>query len=351
MIATLVPVSPVLVLDRDANLQGQTVRWLQAAGHHVLIAASADQALEALARAPVAVALCEVSPPGPRGLQVFELLRERSPETALIMATVAADVGPAVLGLRLGVIDCLIKPFGRDRLREAVRRGVDWHKTAVSVRVLHAQVEQELAQRQRQLEASLRELSIDSDAALDALVGMLTISVPGLHEHGRRVAATCRRVAHRLGLSAEDSESLFRAALVHDLPRLAIPDAIARKAGLLLPLERALIHRLPVIGRDLCRGQRFLTHAAPIVSARYEWWDGSGYPEGLRGQTIPLTSRILAVADTFDTLHQPRTYRPAMDEAEAVAELFRGAGTQFDPDIVRAFRQAQTESDLPMSAA
>ncbi len=351
MTATVIHVDSVLIVDRDAAGQDQTVRWLQAAGHHVLTAASPDEALVTVDQAPVAVALCEVHPPGPGEFAVFEQLRARSPETALIMATAAQDVGPAVLGLRLGVIDCLIKPFGRDRLRDAVRRGVDWHRAAVSVRRKHAQVEQELVHRQQQLEASIRELSIDSDAALDALVGMLTINVPGLHEHGRRVATTCRRLAGRIGLGPGEGETLYRAALVHDLPRLAMPDALARKAGLLLPPERALIHRLPVIGRELCQGHRFLARAARIVATRYEWWDGSGYPEGLQADAIPLAARLLAVVDTFDTLLQPRTYRPAMDESEALGELLRGTGTQFDPSVVDAFQQAHADRDLPMSAA
>jgi HD-GYP domain-containing protein (c-di-GMP phosphodiesterase class II) len=162
--------------------------------------------------------------------------------------------------------------------------------------------------------------------------------------HACRVADLSRRLAQAYGLDHRVTEVLERAALVHDLPKLVVPDAILAKGGPLLPQELDLVRVGPVIGHELLLGIEFLEGAARVVRARYEWWDGSGYPRGLESEAIPIESRVLAVADTFDTLTQPRRYRAAMDDPAALAEILRCRGTQFDPDVVDALQRVLDET-------
>jgi HD-GYP domain-containing protein (c-di-GMP phosphodiesterase class II) len=165
-----------------------------------------------------------------------------------------------------------------------------------------------------------------------------------LPEHGRRVAALAGALAAELALSPDDNEVLERAALAHDLPKLIYPEAISRKRGFLLPDEVAIVRRAPDQVCDLLSKVPFLAPAAAVIRARFEHWDGNGYPRGLRGADIPLPSRILAVADTYDTLLQPRRYRPALDAAAARSEILACAGSQFDPVLVDALERIVTST-------
>lgn len=327
----------VLVVDDELGVRDLMVRWLEAAGHVVVAASSADEALARAAEVPIGVALCDIRMPGRDGLWLAEQIRQRWPETAVVMATGVQDVGSAVASLRHGVIDYLMKPFGRDRLREAVQRGLEWHREAAEARASRHQLEQAATERRTKLSAALRALQIDSREALDATLVMLTINEPQLLDHSRRVADLAVALGRSLDLPAEGIAALERAALVHDLPRLAWPEGMLRKQGPLAPEEEALVRAGPDQAYAFLSQIPFLAGAAELVRARHERWDGTGYPRGLRAEAIPLGSRILAVVDTYDTLCHARWYRAAVAERAALDELRRCAGRQFDPEIVESF--------------
>jgi two-component system cell cycle response regulator len=158
-----------------------------------------------------------------------------------------------------------------------------------------------------------------------------------LREHTDAVADMARRVAAALGLDAEDRELVARAAELHDVGKIAVPDAILAKPGPLDPVERALMERHTVIGEaivDAARGQR---PVAALVRASHERWDGSGYPDRLAGERIPLGARIVAVCDAYSAMVQERAYGEVLSAGDALEELRRCAGTQFDPRVVDAF--------------
>lgn len=327
----------VLVVDDELGVRDLMVRWLEAAGHVVVAASSADEALARAAEVPVGVALCDIRMPGRDGLWLAEQIRQRWPDTAVVMATGVQDVGSAVASLRHGVIDYLMKPFGRDRLREAVERGLAWHREAAEARASRERLERLAAERRAKLAGALRALHIDSREALDATLVMLTINEPHLLEHSRRVAELAAELGRSLDLPPEGIETLERAALVHDLPKLVWPEALVRKQGLLAPEEEALVQAGPEEGHAFLRQVPYLAGAAELVRARHERWDGTGYPRRLRADAIPLGSRILAVVDTYDTLRHDRWHRAAMAERAALDELRRCAGGQFDPEVVETF--------------
>jgi response regulator RpfG family c-di-GMP phosphodiesterase len=326
----------VLLLEDEMPLRHLISRWLRHAGYEVIAAAASEETWRALDEAAVAVAVCDVEMRG-SGLGVVERLRERFPETAVILATDLQDMDSTVESLRLGVADSLIKPVCRDRLRDAVGRGLEWHRAAVLARDIRDQLRADIELRRAHLAMALNARAIDSRAGLEATLRVLTVHDPAWLDHARRVTELARALGLLANLADDRLDTLERAALVHDVPKLMFPDSLAQKPGALLPLERELIRVAPHSGYDLLAGTEYLRIAAAIVRARFEWWDGSGYPLGLTRDAIPIESRILAVADTFDTLKQPRPYRPAMDEVAAVAEILRCRGTQFDPAVVDSF--------------
>ena len=171
----------------------------------------------------------------------------------------------------------------------------------------------------------------------DVLLRAMAEREPGLHEHTRTVAGLARRVAALLGLDPASCETVARAAELHDVGKVAIPDTILLKPGPLDPAEEEFMRRHTEIGEAIVRAAPALGPAAALVRASHERWDGNGYPDGLTGERIPLGARIVAVCDAYSAMRQERTYGHVLSDEQARAELRRCAGTQFDPAVVEAF--------------
>ena len=165
-------------------------------------------------------------------------------------------------------------------------------------------------------------------------------------KHAERVAAYGIEIARALGLARPDAAEIEFGFLLHDIGKLAMPDAILFKPGPLTSEERALMARHPVIGAEIVEGIEFLEEAARVVRSHHERWDGAGYPDGLAGDQIPLPARVFAVADVLDALTTDRPYRPRLPLAEAQRMILEGSGTQFDPSVVAAFREVDDATIL-----
>ena len=329
----------VLVVDDEASIREVFARWLASGGYAVRTAASANEALDRVHETPPAVALCDIRMPGQDGLWLANQIRRDAPETAVIMATGVQDVGPAVTSLRQGVIDYLTKPFGRDRLRESVLRGVEWHRAARDARRWRESLDHEVETKRGRLSAALSGLTVDSDEALDELLSVLTLADQDAYGHAYRVAALARSVGCAMHLSSEDMEALERGALLHDVGKLAMPDAVLRKPAPLTVEELDVIRQHPQIASELIAGVPYLTAAAELVRDAHERVDGLGYPNGSPASDVALGARIIAVADAFDTMTRPRVFRNAISASEALMELERCAGTQFDAGVVLIFKR------------
>ena len=329
----------VLVVDDEPGIREILVRWLAGVGYDVQTAASADEALRRVHDRPPAVALCDIRMPGRDGLWLAQHIRRDAPETAVIMATGVQDVNSAVTSLRQGVIDYLTKPFGRDRLRESVLRGIEWHKAATDSRRWREALDAEVDQRRGRLSDALGSLTIETDAALDGFLNALTLADRDAYAHAYRVAALAASVGCALSLPPEDMSALERAALFHDVGKLAMPEALLRKPAPLTVEEQAVIRQHPQIASDLMATVPYLAVAAELVRDAYERVDGLGYPNGTRATDVALGARIIAVADAFDAMTRPRVFRDAISPAEALLELERCAGTQFDTAVVDVFKR------------
>ena len=328
----------VLVVDDETGVRELVARWLATGGYEVRTASNADEGLQCVHDCAPAVALCDIRMPGHDGLWLAHHIRQESPETAVIMATGVQDVGSAVTSLRQGVIDYLTKPFGRDRLRDSVQRGLEWHKAAWDSRRWRESLQQEVELKRERLREALNALTIDSDHTLDGFLAVLTLADPEAYAHAYRVAALAASVGCALKLRQDDMEVIERAALMHDIGKLAMPDAVLRKPAPLTLEEQDLIRQHPQIASELIAGVPYLVAASDLVRDVHERPDGLGYPNGAPGADVALGARIIAVADAYDTMTRPRVFRDAITPREAVLELERCAGTQFDPAIVALFK-------------
>jgi HD-GYP domain-containing protein (c-di-GMP phosphodiesterase class II) len=184
----------------------------------------------------------------------------------------------------------------------------------------------------------LGSLASDDRAKLGLLVSALRLRDRDTFVHSRRTARLSLLLGRELGLNSTELTTLFLGAMLHDVGKIAVPDAVLHKPGRLTDEEWATMRRHPDDGRELLAGLDFLDGAALAVVQHHERWDGAGYPAGLRGKQIDPSARALAVADAFDVMTHHRDYRPARcSHQEALAELERCAGTQFDPHVVKVF--------------
>lgn len=315
----------VIVVEDEDSVRDLLVRWLEASGYVVAPARNAEDALARLEASPAAVALCDIRMPGKDGLWLAGRIRQRFPDTAVIMSTGVQDVHASIESMRNGVVDYLTKPFGRDRLRDAVARGVEWHQAAWDARRWSESLQHETAELRRRLEETVRKFAIASDDALDAMLVSTLLSSHGAYAHAHRVAGLSVRTGIALGLHEHALLRLNRGALVHDLGKLVIPDAVLRKPAPLTRQEQALVRTWPVVTAAIISEIPFLSDVAPIV-------------RGIHDPSCALQeARIITVADAFDAMTHARPHRDAIAPAEALIELQRCTATQFDPVVTRLF--------------
>lgn len=252
----------------------------------------------------------------------------------------------------------------RDRSRETMRRALNYGAVDFVIRPLD---QTELVLRVRN-HLRLREMALlldhrlhDTEADLERerlegverLVRAAEARYPSMGEHLRRIELLTSVIGARMGWSLEESQRLGRAARVHDLGKIAIADSILLKAAPLDETEQQVMRTHTTIGADLLSGGRspLFQIAEQIARHHHERWDGGGYPAGLAGPAIPLAARIVAVADAFDAMTTDRPYRAAGTLRDAIQTIRAGAGTQFDPDVVKAFPEIDHRGQLDVGSA
>jgi len=212
------------------------------------------------------------------------------------------------------------------REREAAEKERLLERYAADLRETFKRERERAQELRRSYTATVRALS-NAVEARDAYTG----------KHAERVTAYGMEIAHELGMPVSEVSELEFGFLLHDIGKVAIPDAILYKPGPLTEKERALMGQHPLIGAHIVRGIEFLAGAVEVVRAHHERWDGGGYPYGLAGEQIPLAARVFAVADVLDALTTDRPYRPASPIPVAREMIAAGSGTQFDPRVIGAF--------------
>ena len=190
---------------------------------------------------------------------------------------------------------------------------------------------------------------------LQALVTELQLRDAETYQHSKRVVGFSLLLARELSLDRAEMESLALGALLHDIGKIRVPDAILHKPGKLTPVEWLRMRNHPLYGQQILSGMHFLEGSLRVVVQHHEKWDGSGYPWGLAGKEIDRNARIFAVADAFDAMTSDRVYSAGKSYEAAVAELTRGASTHFDPEVVPAFcsipRQAWEETRKSLASS
>lgn len=295
------------------------------------------------------VILLDLMMPEMDGYQFLErLTRQRSPETYLPVMVVTADTSAEAQrrALSLGARDFLTKPLSPADVRLRVRNLLETRLLQARLREYNTLLEDRVNERTKELETARLEI-------LDRLARAAEYRDDDTGQHTQRVGHVAARLAAVLGQPPEMVELIRRAAPLHDIGKIGIPDAILLKEGRLTAQERAVMEGHTRIGTDILSGSRFplLQLAEEIAYVHHERWDGAGYPEGLAGEAIPLSGRIVAVADVFDSLTHERPYKKAWSMKETLDEMQACSGTQFDPSVVEAMLRIAPEARVLAQAS
>jgi len=205
--------------------------------------------------------------------------------------------------------------------------------------------------RMKEREQHLAETEALHMRTIEALAMAIEAKDQNTHDHLFRVRNYVQEVAKAMNLSTDEIKALHTAAFLHDIGKLAVPEHIINKPGKLTPEEFEKIKIHPGVGADILDRVRFPYPVVPIVRSHHEWWNGAGYPDGLKGEDIPIGARILTVVDCFDALVSDRPYRKAIPGDEAFAIVQKEAGTQFDPAVVKVFGELYTKFEKPAEIA
>jgi putative nucleotidyltransferase with HDIG domain len=328
----------ILVVDDEEAIREIVSSMLQNAGYSTLQASSGKQALEILGSGEeFQLMLSDLMMAEMDGIALLDQVQDCYPEMPAIMVTAVHDISVALAAIRNGAYDYLLKPFEREQLLAMVRRALEHRKLRLENRAYQSNLESLVAARTEQLRQTMVDLERSYDITLEALGDALDLKDAETEGHSKRVTAFTIAMARKMGMSGEKIRVIARGAFLHDIGKMAIPDAILRKPGALAETEVMIMREHCGRGYHMLKKIPFLADAAEIVYSHQEKYDGTGYPRGLVGDEIPIGARLFAVADTLDAITSDRPYRAAQTVNAAREEIRRFSGTQFDPKVVEIF--------------
>jgi putative two-component system response regulator len=314
MSSRLEPHASVLVVDDEESTSGLLVRLLGREGYTVVAASNGEAALTAIERQPPDIILLDVQLPGIDGFEVCRRIKEHATTrlTPVVMITGLYAREHRIEGIEAGADDFLSKPFDFEELRARV-------KSLLRIQRYASELES--------AESVILSLALTIEARDRYTDG-----------HCQRLAAYATTLGEELGLPADDLAALFRGAYLHDLGKISIPDAVLQKPAKLSAGEMYRMREHPITGERLCGDLRSLAAVRSIVRHHHERLDGQGYPDGLRGDAVPLLAQIVSIADAYDAMTTTRPYRAALSAEHAYVELHedvaRGARSN---DLVETF--------------
>jgi putative nucleotidyltransferase with HDIG domain len=329
----------ILVVDDEEAIRDVVCTLLEAQGYDCFSLGNGLLAQRYLQENAVDLVLSDMVMPEMDGLSLLRWLRKGYPDIPVIMVTAIYDLSTALDAIRQGAYDYILKPFEKDQLYLGVRRALEHRRLVMENRNYQRNLEQLVGERTAQLRGALHQLEQSYDDTLEALGGALDLRDAETEGHCKRVTAFTIAIAKEMKVDSRALPQIARAAFLHDIGKMAIPDQILRKPGPLTPEEREVMRSHCEIGYNMVTRIPFLREAAEIVLSHQEFFDGTGYPRKLSGEQIPMGARIFAVADALDAMISDRPYRKALPISHARQEIERCSGTQFDPEVVKVFME------------
>ncbi|MCP4679408.1 MAG: response regulator [Deltaproteobacteria bacterium] len=339
----------VLFIDDEALILRAFSRDLFETGIEVTVARTAKEALEALRKQSYAVVLSDYQMPGMDGIAFLEEVRRIDPDAVRILVSGRADFKMVIQVInRVGLFNFVAKPWEPYELRDIIRRAMEHHAISVENRRLSKLLSSKCAELGQLAHGLENEVHNRTTSLLLGLVNALDLRDTETQWHSRRVALYSRRLAEELGIHGDDMLAIERGALLHDVGKIGVSDTILLKPGKLTEEEWEEMRRHSEYGYRILEGIDFLGDARLLVWQHHERWDGNGYPQKIVGEESYVGARIFAIIDTYDAMTSDRPYRKALPYEVACEEIDKMSGTQFDPEIVTAWKRIPKEQILSL---
>ena len=317
--------SHILIVDDEPQVCDLMRDGLRSYGLNCTAVTSAAEARDLLSSTSFQVLVTDVSMPGGSGMDLLRHVRTRQPDCRVVLVTGYTDTARLTEALHHGAYEYVEKPFELRHLVEVVMRAASAKPGAGG---LTARAAEAICDRERARQASLQ--------SIRALVRAVEAKDPYTRRHSEQVTHYAVNLAEHLGLGGADLERVRTASMLHDVGKIGVPDSILTKPGPLTDEEFALVRQHPALGAEILENISVFAEEAQLVRRHHERFDGWGYPDGLRREEIPFSAQIINVADSIDAMLMRRTYKEAYTLDRVLAELRRGAGSQFDPQLAAA---------------
>ena len=332
-----------LVVDDEPHLRSILERLLTAEGYACRATGTGREALRELEREPAELIVTDIRMPEMDGIELLAEVRQRWPDTGVVMVTAVSDVSSAIWCLTQGALDYVAKPFQVDDVKARVRQALEKRRLILENRDYQHNLENRVEQQARRIEQLFLE-------GVQSLAHALEAKDAYTRGHSARVASYADAIARTLGLDATTLEDLRIGAELHDVGKIGVREEVLHKPSPLSHEEYMHIMEHPVIGEKILTPLlRDRPRVLQIVRSHHERLDGTGLPDGLRGEQVPHVARIVSVADAFDAMTTGRPYIAARRPEVALEEMHRWAGRQFDREAVAAFERTFADvSRLPI---
>jgi response regulator RpfG family c-di-GMP phosphodiesterase len=326
----------IFVIDDDPPIVEALDYFLKGRGYQVTGFEDPQEAAKAIGNEPPHLVITDRNMPGLGGFDLARLALEEDPDIGVIILTGAREAELAIEAFHLGVTDYILKPLDLKAIEDSVRKALIRRTQAVFHRATEARMRAELEKRRREAEGKAALLEEVTLGALSALVRILEERTPHFRGHSEAVAGLAEGIAREMRLPPEDVRWCRTAGFLHDIGMIAIPDRILEKSDSLSSEESSQVREHCRIGKEILEPFPHLGPVPDLVFLHHERVDGSGYPLGLGGDKLPVGAQVVAVADSFQALVEPRPYRPAHSRSEALDILIGTSGIWHAPEVLKA---------------
>ena len=320
----------ILIVDDEDAIRRLLHRKLSSEGFQCLEAGDAEQALGKLKNNTVDLVILDIKMPGKSGIELLPEIKASYPDTAVVMGTATTDINIAIHCMKHGAYDYITKPFNMDEVIISTGRALEKRRLELENKDYQQHLEDKVAEQAKKIRSSFL-------SAITSLAYALEAKDKYTSGHSQRVADFSMAIAKEMGLKQESIEKIKLAGLVHDIGKIGVMESVLNKPGRLTEEEYKHVQKHPEIGERILAPVANTDEILKLVRSHHERYDGTGYPDGLKGIQIPLCARILAIADAYEAMTSERPYREAMSDKEAQAKVERGAGSQFDPEVSDVF--------------